>query len=644
MRTWSPLNSVRHKLLAGVLAATLLALLVTVAALMTFDLRTFTQILERDMTTQAELIGRASAAALQFDDPRAARTNLELLRVRPRVRAAAIYDAKGARFASYSRASGAHPGFPSLPGAEGLSVDDGMMTIFQRVVVNNQILGTVYLLADHGRRERVAHYTGVALAVTVVALALSLLLSLWLQRILSQPIQEIAGMARRVIDHRDYTARAKKTTDDEIGYLATAFNDMLTEIGRRTAALEQTNARLQGEIAERERVADALRRSEQRYRSLVEATAQIIWVADARGMVSERAPSWQAYTGQSDAEVFGEGWSKALHPEDGASALRAWRKCVDSGVPFEYEYRVRRADGEYRWFAVRGVPVRNVDGTVREWVRICIDIHDRRRAEQEIRRLNDELETRVRERTAQLVETNRELEAFAYSVSHDLRAPLRAIDGFSQALVEDAGPGADAGTLRHIERIRAATQRMGCLIDDLLSLSRISRVELVRADVDLSALARQVAKDLQQREPERIVEWQIWDDIGAQGDPRLLRVVLENLIANSWKFTSRCAQARIEFGALHEAHRVVYFVRDNGAGFDMAYAEKLFGAFQRLHSAAEYSGTGIGLATVQRVIHRHRGRIWARAQPGKGAVFFFTLDPETSDVAAPDTAAEASGA
>jgi light-regulated signal transduction histidine kinase (bacteriophytochrome) len=240
-------------------------------------------------------------------------------------------------------------------------------------------------------------------------------------------------------------------------------------------------------------------------------------------------------------------------------------------------------------------------------------------------RLNAELEERVVERTAQLQYTNSELEAFCHTVSHDLRAPLRSIDGFSQALLEDFPRDVPEDAQRYLARIRAATQRMGQLIEDLLNLSRVSRVELERRDVDVSEIARQVVNDLQQREPERKVDMLIWEGMRATVDSRLLRAALENLIGNAWKFTSKAASPRIEIGRVPDGERVTFFVRDNGAGFDMAYSNKLFGAFQRLHSGNDYAGTGIGLATVQRIVHRHGGRVWAEAQPGKGATFFFTV-------------------
>jgi len=220
---------------------------------------------------------------------------------------------------------------------------------------------------------------------------------------------------------------------------------------------------------------------------------------------------------------------------------------------------------------------------------------------------------------------NKELESFSYAVSHDLRAPLRAIDGFSQALIEDAGPQLDQASHDHLTRIRQAAQRMGMLIDDLLKLARVTRAELEVGRTDLSATAASVVGELRRAAPERAVEVSIAPGLSVDGDPTLLGVVLENLLSNAWKFTGKVANPRIEFGRIEQDGEPVYFVRDNGAGFDMAYADKLFGAFQRLHDNKDYPGTGIGLATVQRIIRKHGGRIWAEAAVGRGATFYFTF-------------------
>ncbi|SRR5258705_1620295 len=246
-------------------------------------------------------------------------------------------------------------------------------------------------------------------------------------------------------------------------------------------------------------------------------------------------------------------------------------------------------------------------------------------SQEEILRLNAELEERARERTGQLEASNKELEAFCYSVSHDLRAPLRSIDGFSHALLESHSEHLDPIGREYLQRIRAASVRMTQLIDDLLHLSRIGRREMRIQDVNLSDLAASVAHDLQKGEPERKVEFAITTGLCARGDERLLRIALENLLGNAWKFTSRKAKARIEFDGESSDGRRTFFVRDDGAGFDMAYADKLFTPFQRLHAAHEFPGSGIGLAIVQRIMNRHKGQVWAEGAPGKGATFSFHL-------------------
>ena len=265
--------------------------------------------------------------------------------------------------------------------------------------------------------------------------------------------------------------------------------------------------------------------------------------------------------------------------------------------------------------------LRDGDGASSGLLAIIREITERKQAEERLAELNEDL----RRRSVELAASNKELESFAYSVSHDLRAPLRTIDGFAQALGEDHADKLNADAQEQLRRIRAAAQRMARLIDDLLSLSRVARMEMNRQPVRLSVLVRTVAEELQASDRNRKVDFRIQQGVSVNGDAVLLRMVIENLLENAWKFTGKLSLAVIEFGTMKSEGGTAVFVRDNGAGFDMAFANKLFGVFQRLHKSSEFPGTGVGLATVQRIVHRHGGRVWAESELEKGATFMFTL-------------------
>ena len=376
--------------------------------------------------------------------------------------------------------------------------------------------------------------------------------------------------------------------------------------------------------SERKHAEEALRDSEQRYRSLFEHNPLPMWVYDVEtlALLDVNAAALVHY-GYARSEFLTMTVPDIRPPSD-ASVLAEDVPKPASDIDTPEFCRHRKKDGTIIDVEVTSHAIQFSGRQAR--LALANDATKRLRVEAQIRRLNEGLEQCVAERTAQLEAANHELESFSYSVSHDLRAPLRSIEGFSQALMEDYHHGLDAQAQGYLQRICGATQRMSELIDALLKLSRVTRAKVEREALDLSAMAWTIAAELRRQDPLRTVEFMVTPQLSAEGDARLLRIVMENFLGNAWKFTAQRDQAQIEFRTRVLADGTkTFFVHDNGAGFDMTYANKLFGAFQRLHSLSEFPGTGIGLATVQRIIRRHGGRIWAEGRVGEGATFYFTL-------------------
>jgi PAS domain S-box-containing protein len=369
---------------------------------------------------------------------------------------------------------------------------------------------------------------------------------------------------------------------------------------------------------ERLRAERALRASETELRRVFDSLEDVFFRVDLSGRVLKLSPSVAALGYRPDQLV---GDDMRVLFLDSADRDRMLDELMRRNSVRDYDVCLVRAGGEALWASIAAHLVHDGDGRLVGVEGTMRDISPRKRAEGEIRDLNDSLQRRARE----LEVANRELESFSYSVSHDLRGPLRGIDSFSSMLMEDYGERLDDQGKGYIRRVRAAAQRMGQLIDDLLALSRVTRAELRRELVNLSAIGGAIAEDLRLRDQRRNVTFLIAENVTLAGDTVLLRIVLENLFDNAWKFTAGRESARIEFGCAEVDGERACFVRDDGVGFDMAYAGKLFGPFQRLHSAHEFAGTGIGLATVERIIRRHQGRVWAKGEVGAGATFYFTV-------------------
>lgn len=357
-------------------------------------------------------------------------------------------------------------------------------------------------------------------------------------------------------------------------------------------------------FTERKKMELDLRQSEERYRTLVDLALVGIAIHQNERYVfaNKELANMLGYTQE---EIIDLPIAETIHPDERDRVVaRAQRREAGGNEPITYEVQLLKKDGSTVYALISNA---------------VMDYKDQPAVLMSVVNITD---TKVRK---ELEQANKELAAFSYSVSHDLRAPLRSIDGFSQALLEDYEDNLDAQGKDYLYRVRAATQRMGQLIDDLLALSRVTRAEMRYTQVDLSAMAKTIAGQIKEMDPERAVEFFIAEEVTAQGDASLLRVVLENLLNNAWKFTAKHTHAKIEFGVIQQDGQSVYFVRDDGAGFDMTYVDKLFKPFQRLHESTEFEGTGIGLATVQRIIHRHGGRVWTEGSVERGAIFYFTL-------------------
>jgi len=590
---------IQRKLMALALVTSGVVLLLTTSAFLAYDFLTFRQNMVKQFTTLGQVIAANSTAALAFNNHDDAREVLNALAADRHVEAAALYDKDGKLFSTYP--SNLPPtAVPAAPEADGFRFAHASLTGFQPVVQGrNRRLGTLHLKADmRALSARMQLYGLIAAAVMGLSFLIAYLLSRTLQRQISEPILGLARAARAVSERGDYAVRATKLGNDELGLLTDAFNHMLTRIQEQNRDIQQ---------------------SELRFRSLVTATAQIVWSTDANGQVSGSLPSWQAFTGQSDEEIQGAGWVRALHPDDSARGLEVWKSAIETNSPYDVEYRMRRHDGAYRYFATRAVPVLNSDGSVREWVGTCTDIHDRKLAEESIQRYSEELKR-----------SNQELEHFAYVSSHDLQEPLRTIASFAQLLSERYRGNLDGDANEFIVFIVEGAKRMQTLIDDLLSFSRVGTRGKPPAPVACEEVMRAVRADLEAAitESGAVVTHDPLPKV--MGDEVQLRQLLQNLTGNALKFRKPGEPPRVHVGATRNGNGWHFTVRDNGIGIDPSFFDRIFIIFQRLHNRQDYAGTGIGLAVCKKIVERHGGRIWPESEPGQGSTFHFTIPDKHS--------------
>ncbi len=420
-------------------------------------------------------------------------------------------------------------------------------------------------------------------------------------------ILDATGERRRVLSDRQARADRSAALAEMVELCGTALSVVI---------LVLAFARLRRDAARERAARDAADRAKQFLDSIVENLPAMVFVKEAEGLRFERmnqagetllGTTRQELIGKSDSDFFPEEQARFFQAKD--------RQTLERGIVLDIPEEPIETKHGRRWLHTRKVPLFDEAGKPRFLLGISEDITERKEVAEALKRAKEKAEA-----------MSRELEAFSYSVAHDLRAPLRSIDGFTRALMEDCSGSLDEVGRKHMDRVLAAAQRMGELIDDMLSLSRVSRAQLRAEEVDLSALAAESVADLRLQAPEREINVRIAPSLKTRADPRLLRILLDNLLSNAFKFTGRLPCATIEVGTTVDGDRRVYFVRDDGVGFDHRHAEKLFGAFQRLHSVRDFPGTGIGLATVHRIVNRHGGRVWAHGEPGRGATFSFTLD------------------
>jgi PAS domain S-box-containing protein len=609
--------SVRSKLTVALGGAALLACVIASIALALVGRLSLEGRARQIMEPYAQLVSVGTEAAVAFQDPARAGEILATLRANPQIVRAEIVLRNGRSLAVYQSRSANHIPVTTFT-HEGVLLNHDNAQLIQRLQEGATL--RLVMSLDDLKREIRRFVLAFAAGILALVAALTLGLRLALQRFLVRPITMLAQTAEQVRVRADYEQRVSVVGEDEVALLGRNFNAMMAVIQEREAELQRSN-QFQQTILDNVAYGIVSTTPDGQISSFNRAAGRMVGYAANEVIGKEVAFLWH-----DRAEV--EQRARQLSDELGQPVKEGFDVFVARPLrhlPEEREWTYLRKDGSRVSVLLSVTAIRDDDGTVAGYVGLMYDLTERKRAESEIHRLNAELERRVVERTAQLESANNELEAFCYSVSHDLRAPLRHIDGFVQMLLSSCRDGLDGNGLHYLDVIHLSVQRMAELIDDLLNLSRTSRAEMRRRDLDMNKLLDEVLRPLKDSCGNRAIEWVVGDLPTVGGDASLMKQVWANLVENAVKYTRRQDVARIEITSRDEADQVVFMVGDNGVGFDMRYVHKLFGVFQRLHSEDQFEGTGIGLATVQRIIQRHGGRVWAEAELERGARFYFSL-------------------
>ena len=602
----------------------------------------------RRLKVTSEVVGSQLVAAVEFAQDEEAGRILRSMRADPQVVAAAVYARDGSLFAKFVRDGAEEALVPRGPEVDGTRFEGGHLVLFHPLQSDGTRAGTIHFRIDlSDLRQQVWTNIAVVGVLLLAATGAILYLSGLLGRIITEPVRRLSEVVQSVGARRDYSVRVEGGGSDELGRLIEGFNDMLRQVEERSSALAKARDEL--EVRVKERTRDLEQEIAERRSAEKRLQEKEVRLTEAHEIAQLGSWEWNPSTNQvvwSDelyriTGVLPTKFKGALpdavmvnHPDDRHAVQEALEKSRERREPLSLDTRIIRPDGSIRHLHVQGKPVLDDAGRVLRLVGTVQDITERKRSDEAIQALNQELRARMDEVAA----VNKELEGFSYSVSHDLRAPLRAIDGYSRMLIEDYAQNVDGEGRRYLDVISANTKRMGQLIDDLLEFSRLGRKALLMSPVDLQELVKLVCDEARAMAPDRSIEFRIGTLPPARGDASMLRVVMTNLVSNAVKYSKGRDPAVVEIDGRADESETVYTVRDNGVGFEMEYAHKLFGVFQRLHAAHEFEGTGVGLALVQRIVQRHGGRVWAQSKVGAGAVFSFTLPrravPEAADGAA----------
>jgi PAS domain S-box-containing protein len=642
-------RSITFKISAVILAVSSLTVLTACALFMTYQWSASRDALALRLQAMAQVVADQSLAAVEFSQSEQAVEILRSLRADNQVSVAALYDAKGTYFASYL-APGLTPTLvPAHPGKDGTLYHEGSLAIHVPLISESDRVGTLYLRTElHELWNQLLVNLVVGGLILAAALAVVVPISLKLGSIVSRPIRTLAQVVQSVSSTRDYSLRAELTGADEAGRLIAGFNDMIAQIQTRDVALaaarddleERVAARtgeLQQEVLER-RATELLLKEKDLLLTEAQDIAQLgswEWV-----LVTDRV-TWsdEVYRtyGLMPSRFAGDyaSFVASAHPDDRPKLEAALSATRDSRSHCAVDYRIIRPDGAVRFVHVRGKVVLDELGRALRLVGTLQDITSRQEAELAMQKLNRELQSSM----SDLAALNKELEGFSYSVSHDLRAPLRAIAGFSRMLVEDCGEVVPEQGRRYLDVIGKNVQKMSQLIDDLLAFSKLGRKPIQLVAVDMTKLAEEAAAECREATASRSVEILVSALPATRGDLAMLRQVWLNLVSNAVKYSRAKDHAVVKITSRAADSEVTYEVEDNGVGFDMAHVGKLFGVFQRLHAAKDFEGTGVGLALVQRIVERHGGRVWAEGAVGKGATFRFSL-PIRAAAPAANTAAK----